>query len=290
MTCRYTGRVALDTATNDTVDAAAPEPVAVLLHRRLVLRALGRHLSRGPLRVLHCGPDVGLAVELARLGCDVSAVDVDLHPGSSGGEDERALHVRVREALRRVGGPDRGVGVRPGARTPVTRLAAEWGAQEFDLVCCHGVVPYVPALRPALRALADVVRPGGLVSLDGLNAAGLGMYYAQMRMLGMPGVWGPLLRAVDGLGRGLRAEVVVGEGERPRWAEYVVDVENLLAQVGVVKVALHGLRGATDLSDEELEQRRGHLAEILEREWAHGLLGSYRVFGRGYHLIGRRES
>ena len=53
----------------------------------------------------------------------------------------------------------------------------------FDVVCCHGVVMYLPSITGAIGALAGCIRPGGLLSLLTRNQAGIAM------RAGMTGDW-----------------------------------------------------------------------------------------------------
>lgn len=47
--------------------------------------------------------------------------------------------------------------------------------RDFDVVCCHGVLMYLPELEPAIQKLTTLVRPGGLLSILTRNRASIAM-------------------------------------------------------------------------------------------------------------------
>ena len=57
------------------------------------------------------------------------------------------------------------------------------GLGQFDVVCCHGVLMYVPSLAAAVSALAAVGETGTLISTLSRNRAGIAM------RAGMRGRW-----------------------------------------------------------------------------------------------------
>jgi S-adenosylmethionine-dependent methyltransferase len=72
-------------------------------------------------------------------------------------------------------------------------VAADRGTPAaFDAVLCHSVLMYIPDPGPLLDAIAQVVVPGGIVSLLVRNGDALAMRPAPL------GVWDKAGRASDG--------------------------------------------------------------------------------------------
>jgi SAM-dependent methyltransferase len=91
-----------------------------------------------------------MAVPLAELGHHVTVVD----PSPDALAGARAARCRGRRAAA-------GRGVQADTAT----LADVVPPASIDLVCCHEVLEYVDDPAAAIQAVADVVRPGGAVSL-----------------------------------------------------------------------------------------------------------------------------
>jgi 2-polyprenyl-3-methyl-5-hydroxy-6-metoxy-1,4-benzoquinol methylase len=115
-----------------------------------------------PLRVLDVGGGSGMfAVPLAQLGHDVTVVDPSADALAT-------LHRRADTA---------GVGSRVrGLQGDGDRMHAVLGApaghEDFDLVLCHSVLEVVDDPVSTLREIADVLRPGGQLSIATANRAG----------------------------------------------------------------------------------------------------------------------
>jgi S-adenosylmethionine-dependent methyltransferase len=128
------------------------------LRFRVVRETLGRQveaLGGGPLRVLDVGGGDGRdAIPLAEAGHEVTILD----PAPSW----------LAQARRRADA----TGVSDRLRTVEGSVADLTGAgEDFDLVLCHFVLHYRPAGVGDVRRLADVIRPGGRVSVMAPNAA-----------------------------------------------------------------------------------------------------------------------
>lgn len=65
--------------------------------------------------------------------------------------------------------------------------------QDFDVVCCHGVLMYLPELGPAIQKLTKLVRPGGLISVLTRNRASIAM------RAGMSKNWQDALQGFDAM-------------------------------------------------------------------------------------------
>lgn len=142
------------------MDAAAAEFAAYMnapwgrLRADMIVRQLAVHTDDRPLRVLDagCGPGV-LAARMAKAGHDVTGVD--LSPGMLEQAKKSADDAGVRVDLH-VGRVDDLDGIFPD--------------EKFDLVLCHCVIEYVDDPAVALKQIAGVLAPGGVVSLLASNS------------------------------------------------------------------------------------------------------------------------
>ena len=105
---------------------------------------------------------------------------------------------------------------------------------QFDLVCCHGVVMYLPSLDGAVVALASTLRPGGLLSVLTRNRAGIAMRAA------MAGDWAGAAAGFDATHYGNRLGIPNVRADEP------TDVEAALAAANVDRTDWYGVRLFTD--------------------------------------------
>jgi S-adenosylmethionine-dependent methyltransferase len=152
------------------------------VRQELVARQLGAHLpavaDERPVRVLDLGCGQGTqAIQLARLGYQVTGIDrsdelLDLAAASVAVEPAAVQrHIRFE-------------------RGDLLDLPDEL-AGRFDVVCCHGVVMYLPSLAAAVAAVVSAARPGAIVSILTRNRAGIAM------RAGMSGRWADTLAGFD---------------------------------------------------------------------------------------------
>jgi len=120
-------------------------------------------LRRTVARVVFVDDDdaVGEALRLAQHGFDVTGVDLsddllDVARRAAADEPEEVAD-RIRFE-----------------RGDLLGLAPEL-AGCFDVVCCHGVLMYLPSLADGVAALVRAARPGGLISVLTRNRAGIAM-------------------------------------------------------------------------------------------------------------------
>ena len=224
---------------------------------------LRMHLGAPPARVVDVGGGAGhQAIPLARSGYEVTIVDPSplmLTRAASRLEDEPEV-VASRVELRTGDGED----------APVLVGAGCW-----DAVLCHGVVMYLDDPEPMLAALAELARPGAVVSIVAKNARALAMRPAVDRN------WTEALsafdadRQVNGLGVDTRAETVEA-------------LTAALDQVGIDTLAWYGVRLFTE------GWGRGEAAtdpvdEVLAVELEASRRDPYRQLSRLFHLVGRRR-
>lgn len=155
----------------------------------------------------------------------------------------------------------------------VERVPAEAGG-EFEVVCCHGVVMYLPALDEAVASLAAALRPAGLMSLLTRNRAGIAM------RAGMSRDWRGALSGFD-------ARYYVNRlGIRNVRADDPEEVAAALEAAGIKTVAWYGVRLFTDhWGDVEAPD---DLDDIVAAEAEAGRRDPYRRLAALTHTIGVR--
>jgi S-adenosylmethionine-dependent methyltransferase len=123
------------------------------LRIELMRGVLERHVHLPPPRVLDAGCGLGeLAVDFARAGSDVVAAD---------GSEWMVAAARAR---------DRDAPVR-WVVADLDSAVSELAAERFDLVLCHNVLGYVADPADSTAALAELLAPGGTLSLTLANRA-----------------------------------------------------------------------------------------------------------------------
>jgi S-adenosylmethionine-dependent methyltransferase len=217
---------------------------------RRVLDELGD--SAAP-RVLDCGGGSGsLAVPLAAQGALVTVVDVSID----------ALSTLMRRAAE-AGVPDRITAVQGEAES----LADLVPAGAFDLVLAHDVVEDLLNPVQAVRQIATVLRPGGVLSMVVVNP-----------------VAGVLSRVLAG-----EVSAALTAVQRPSQQAYDVDVlSNLCRAAGLQIRSVEGLGVFTDLVPGIELERPGAIAALSELEAAVAAKAPYRDIASRLHLLARR--
>ena len=144
----------------------------------------------------------------------------------------------------------------------------------FDVVLCQGVLMYFPDPGPVLAALAEVLAPGGLLSLLVRNGDGLAM------RPGLQGDWPSARAAFTGLEYGNR----IGVSAR---ADRRADLISALAGHGLVVDAWYGVRVFTDTADDDAEIP-AEVEALLAVEERAGRTDPYRQVAALLHLCGVR--
>ncbi|MER5739308.1 MULTISPECIES: class I SAM-dependent methyltransferase [unclassified Streptomyces] len=130
------------------------------LRHDLVERRLRAELGPSPVRVLDVGCGTGeMTLRLAAAGHHVTGAD----------PDPRMLAATARRLAARPGLDARVRLVEAGVET----LPFTW--ERFDAVCCHGVLMYLDGPDRAVARLAELVAPGGLLSILAKNRCAVGV-------------------------------------------------------------------------------------------------------------------
>ena len=227
----------------------------------LACRAFSVHLGRGRLRVLDVGGGFGnLAARLARLGHDVTVLDLDPAAVDAAGARLAAEPSDVRERVALV----------VGGGQEATRLA---GADCFDLVCCHSVLMYESSPERLIGELVRACRPGGWVSIVSVDPESCAM---------RPGLQGRWLDAIGSLtsGRDVDGDCLPTVQHSRRF------VERVLGDAGARVAAWYGIGVFTDHLGRDLTADEA--AAAVEAEWWAGRTDPYRSVARCYHLMAQR--
>jgi S-adenosylmethionine-dependent methyltransferase len=203
----------------------------------------------------------GFAVRVAELGHRVRVVDPS--PDALASLDRRA---REREVSDRV----------TGQQGDLSTLLEITGPAGADLVLCHGVLEVVDDPAAALATIAEVLRPGGSLSLL------VAQRHAAVVARAMAGHFGQardLLDPVDPSGP-------TGRPGRRYTAE---EVDALLRAAGFEPVALHAVRVFSDLVPGSLlDLEPGATAALVELERAVATRPEYLPLATQVHALARR--
>ena len=234
------------------------------VRQELVKGQLARHLPllRTHGRVLDVGCGQGTqAIALARAGWHVLGLDLEdtLLDVARACLREEADDVRSRVEFR--------VG-------DLFALASVVENDRFDVVCCHGVVMYLPSLNFAVAALAEVVAPNGMLSVLSRNRAGIAM------RAGLMGDWG-------GVHDGLESRMYANRlGIADVRADDPEEVADAFALAGCEPIAWYGVRLLTDHWGDMAPPP--DLDAIVAAEEAVGQRDPYRRLAALTHTIGTK--
>ena len=236
------------------------------VRQELVARQLAEHLppaGTARLRILDAGCGQGTqAVRLARLGHRVVGVD--------------ASQTLLDDARRNAADESADV---------LARLSFEHGdvlgldqrlVGRFDLVCCHGVVMYLPRLQEAVAAVVTAARPGGLVSVLTRNRASLAM------RAGMSGDWRAAVDLFDAHRYTNRLGLDDVRADEP------LDVRRALADAGAETLAWYGVRLFSDHWQSDVPSP-ADLAGLIDAEDQAGRRDPYRAVAAMTHTVARRR-
>lgn len=237
-----------------------------VVRQELVARQLDAHLPPPPARVLDAGCGQGTqALRLARLGYQVTGLDTSTRLLDQLRDDLAAEEPAVRRRLRVV----------PGSIEAMAELFTPAG---FDAVLCHGVLMYLPDPVPALRAIAAVTAPGGLVSLLVRNGDGLAM------RPGLLGDWASAREAFDTTAYANR----IGRTAR---ADRLGELTATLADHALAVRRWYGVRVFTDTAPDDAAPPAGaDLATLLACEERAGRSDPYRHLAALLHIVAGRAA
>jgi S-adenosylmethionine-dependent methyltransferase len=235
-----------------------------VVRQEVVHRQLLRHLSdpsgaAGRVLDIGCGQGTQV-VRLALSGFDVTGLDPSSELLSLAGEAVALAGPEVAER----------VTLKQGSLDDWPSVGAN-----FDAVCCHGVVMYVPSLEPVARQLVAAARVGGLISVLAKNQPNLVLRAA------LKEDWGGALDAFDARYYTNRLGVVGARSDEPE------EMAETFRSVGAETVAWYGVRLFTDHWDDVVPP--SDIETILEVEEEAGRRDPYRRLASFIHLIARRR-
>ena len=223
----------------------------------VVWSALEPTLGSGPLDVLDIGGGTGgLAVRVGELGHQVTVVDPS--PDALAALDRRAREHDVEVA---------------GRQGDLSSLLDVVDIESADLVLCHGVLEVVDDPAAALATLAQVLRPGGVLSLL------VAQRDAAVVARAMAGHFQQALDLLDPSN---------GQGRAGR--RYTRDeLTSLVQEAGLTPDAMHGIRVFTDLVPGSLlDLEPGSTAALVELEQAVSTRPEYLSLATQLHLLAHR--
>ncbi|WP_210648511.1 bifunctional 2-polyprenyl-6-hydroxyphenol methylase/3-demethylubiquinol 3-O-methyltransferase UbiG [Nocardioides sp. SYSU D00065] len=205
----------------------------------------------------------GFAVALAELGHGVQVIDPS--PDALAALDRRA---RERGVADRVTGQQ-------GDLSDLRSLV-----EQADLVLCHGVLEMVEDPAASLAAIADVLRPGGHLSLL------VAQRHAAVVARAMAGHFQAARELLDGEPAGVAGATTVGRGGHRFTHDEVVE---LLGGAGLEAASVQAVRVFADLVPGSLlDLEPGAAAALVELERAVATRPEYLPLATQLHVIARR--
>ncbi|WP_194838903.1 GNAT family N-acetyltransferase [Nocardia sp. XZ_19_369] len=222
---------------------------------------LAKHLPPSPLSILDIGGGNGLdAIELAARGHHVTIVDIS----------EQSL------AQARAVAADRGVADRISTRlSDVGSLDREFAPGSVDVVLCHNVIQYLDKPGPVLATLAQLIGPGGWLSVLAPNPL-CDPLVAAVRRADLDAA----LRLLDTTER---VSVTYGREYSSRTAD---DLIADIVAAGMNPPVRYGVRAVCDLiADDDMKHDLEFFARLLRLENTLADRRPYADSARFFHLI-----
>lgn len=220
-----------------------------------VLRS--RDLVRARVLDVGCGQGTQ-ALQLARAGHDVTGLDISTDLLARFAEALRAEPADVQARVRLVHGP--------GEQAP------DLVDGSYEVILCHGVLPYLDDLTPMLRALSRVAAPEATLSLLVRNG------YAMAMRPGLQGKWDAAMAGFDSLGYVNR----LGLTARAHTPE---ELDPLVEPDGWRRNRWYGVRVFTDQHDDPALPPPYQLSRLLAAEHEAGRRDPYRQVAALLHVI-----
>jgi SAM-dependent methyltransferase len=234
------------------------------VRQELVANQLAETLPSGRLRVLDVGCGQGTqAIRLVAAGHDVTGIDAS-----------RELLDRARHDAAEALGDD---AVRLDLRHGDLFEFAGNDAGGWDVVCCHGVVMYLPSLTDAIAALVSLAKPGGTLSLLTRNQAGIAM------RAGMARRWSDALGGFDATHYVNNLGVVGVRADRPE------EVRSALSAAGADTLTWYGVRVFSDPLPVDAKLRQDELDALLAAEAQAGRRDPFRGVASLTHTMAVRR-
>lgn len=220
-----------------------------------------RNLRQARVVDVGCGQG-SQALLLARAGHQVTGLDIsaDLLARFESALSTEPAPVRAR--VRLVRGPG--------------EAAADIAGGPYEVILCHGVLPYLDDLAPMLRALSDVAAPSATLSLLVRNGQAMAMRE------GLQGKWSDALAAFE------TREYVnrLGLAARAHTAE---DLDEVLGPYGWRRAGWYGVRVFTDHRYGEALPPTEELSRLLAAEQEAGRRDPYRHVAALLHIVYTRD-
>lgn len=231
------------------------------LKYRLVAANLDRHLPSGPLRILDAGGGDGAeSLALARAGHHVTLVDASA-----------AMLAEAQQAVD-AGGLQAQVTI---IRHDLAGLATLFPDPAFNLVLCHNVLQYIPAVGRLLDDLLTVLQPGGVLSLLSVNRYSLPYQAAFLHH--------DLERAYAALDATTQQTAVFGA---PMTLSVAEEIHKLLSARGLTRIHHYGVRCICDYWGDNTEKAQPEVMAQIERlEQRLATMEPYKHLARYYQLI-----
>jgi S-adenosylmethionine-dependent methyltransferase len=229
------------------------------VRQEMIRRQLAEHVVAGS-TVLDVGCGQGTQMlALARLGCAVTGVE----PSAELRELCRREAVQQHVTVELLDGT-------------IQHLDDVLTDRQFDAVCAHGLLMYLPDRGRAISALAARVRAGGLLSVTFRSGHALAMRPA------LRGDWAGALAAFD-------TQHYVNELGVEARADLLPDVVDELSARDLELVEWYGVRVFNDAASPELDvPADADLSDLLDAEDQAGRRDPYRWLGSQLHVIARR--
>jgi SAM-dependent methyltransferase len=206
----------------------------------------------------------GFAVPLAELGYSVTVVDPS--PDSLAALERRAAETNTAHLVR-------------GLQGDASDVAALVGARSVDAVLCHSVLEVVDDPAESLRAVADVLRPGGVASILTANRAGATIARVAAGRLAEAR---ELIESASGAS---------GHSDPLRRRFTLADLHELVDAVGLTPVSAHGVRIFADAAPQallELDPQALDDLLVLERTAADD--PAYLALATSLHVLATRSA
>lgn len=146
---------------------------------------------------------------------------------------------------------------------------------KFDVVCCHGVLMYLPELESSISKLVSLAKQGGIISVLTRNRASIAM------RAGMSKDWSAAIKGFDDKYYENRLGINDVRADEPD------EVIESLRQNGAELVEWYGVRLFTDHWKDQ--QSPEDIEELIEAEYQAGKRDPYRRLTSLTHVIAKRK-